>query len=120
MMPETQTSPEIIALILLALGLTLYAWWLSDRQARRFRDFVSWVEDQRREQWESLPRIAQRFNRNGGIEQLRRNELSNDPEFLARYRQGKMVRWPQIVPVLCAMGAIGLLLIGVKYLGWTW
>ena len=119
-MPETQTSPEIIALILLAVALTLYAWWLSDRQARRFRDFVSWIVDQRSEQWQSLPWTARRLNRNGGVEQLRRNDLGSDPEFTSRYQQGKMVRWPQVVALLCGMAAIGLIAVGVAYFGWTW
>ncbi|MCZ6589588.1 MAG: hypothetical protein O7B98_00405 [Alphaproteobacteria bacterium] len=119
-MLETQTSPQIIALIVLAAALTLYAWWLSDRQARRFRDFVSWIEDQRSEQWQSLPWTSRRLNRTGGVEQLRRNDLRNDPEFMTRYRQGKMVRRPQVVVLLAAVAAIGLLAIGIEYFGWAW
>ena len=119
-MSETQTSPEIIALIVLATAFTLYSWWLSDRQARRFRDFVSWIEDQRSEQWQSLPWTSRRLNRPGGVEQLRRNELRNDPEFMTRYHQGRMVRRPQVVALLGAVAAIGLLAIGIEYFGWTW
>ncbi len=118
-MPDTQTSPEIIALILLAAALTLYAWWLSDRQVRRFRDLVSWIEDHYSELWQALPWVARRFNRPGGVEQLRRNGLGNDPQFMAQYRHGKMVRWPQVVALACGMGAIGLLAVGIEYFGWT-
>lgn len=119
-MPDTQTSAEIIALIVLIAALTLYAWWLSDRQARRFRDFVSWIEDHHNARWQALPWVARRFNRVAGVEQLRRGELGNDAEFMTRYQQGKMVSWPQIVAIGCGMVAIGLLAIGIEFFGWTW
>jgi hypothetical protein len=118
-MPESQTSPEIIALLLLAAALVLYAWWLSARQARRFRDFALWVEDHYGERWRALPWTSRKLNRNGAIEQLRRNGLNDDPQFMARYRQDKMVRRPQVVAVLAGMAAIGLLAIGIEYFGWT-
>ena len=118
-MPETQTRPEIIALILLAAALALYGWWLSDRQVRRFRDFVSWIKDHHGARWQALPWVSRQLNRAGGVEHLRRNGLGNDPQFMIRYRHAKMVRWPQVVVVLCGMAAIGLVAVGVQYFGWT-
>lgn len=108
-----------MALILIGLALALYAWWLSDRQARRFRDFASWVETHYRQRWQALPWSSQKLNRAGGVEYLRRNGLGNDPQFMARYRHGKMVRWPQVVASLGGVGAIGLIAAGIKYFGWT-
>lgn len=119
-MPETQTSLEIIALLLLAAALGLFAWWLSARQARRFRDFASWVEVQHAARWQALPWTSRKLNRNGAIEHLRRDGLGDDPQFMARYRQDKMVRWPQAVVALAGMGAIGLVAVGLQYFGWTW
>jgi hypothetical protein len=118
-MPETQTSPEIIALLLLAAALGLFAWWLSARQVRRFRDFAAWVEDHYAERWQALPWTSRKLNRNGAIEQLRRNGLNDDPQFMARYRQDKMVRWPQVVTALAGMAAIGLVGVGAEFFGWT-
>jgi len=118
-MPETETSPEIIALLLLAAALVLYAWWLSDRQARRFRDIASWVEDHYPERWQALPWTSRKLNRNGAIEQLRRAGLNDDPQFMARYNQDKMVRWPQVVAVLAGVAAIGLIGLGIEFFGWT-
>lgn len=118
-MPDTQTSPGIIALTLLAAALILYAWWLSDRQARRFRDFASWVEDHYGERWQALPWTSRKLNRNGAIEHLRRGGLGDDPQFMARYRQGKMVRWPQVAAVVAGMAAIGLLGVGIEFFGWA-
>lgn len=120
MTSETQTSPEIIALILLAVAFTLGAWWLSDRQSRRFREFLSWIEDNYGARWQALPWAARRFNRIAGVEQLRRSELGSDTEFMIRYHQARAVRWPQIVALACGMAAIGLLAIGIEYFGWTW
>mgnify|MGYP006919389288 CR=1 FL=1 len=119
-MPETQTSPEIIVLVLLTLALTLFAWWLSERQSRRFRKFVAWVEVHYSAQWQALPWVARNLNRNGGVEYLRRNGLGNDPQFMARYQQDKMVKWSQVAAVAGGIGAIGLIVVGVEYLGWTW
>jgi hypothetical protein len=119
-MPETQTSPAIIALVVVTAALVLYAWWLSIRQERRFRNFVAWVEVHYSQQWKALPWVARNLNRNGGVEHLRRNGLGNDPQFMARYHQDKMVKWPQVVAILCGVGAIGLLAVGIEYFGWTW
>jgi hypothetical protein len=119
-MPETQTSPAIIALVVVTAALVLYAWWLSIRQERRFRNFVSWIEDSHRERWQVLPWALRKLNRNGGVERLRRDGLGDDAEFMTRYRHGKMVRWPQVAAVLCGVGAIGLLAVGIEYFGWTW
>lgn len=118
-MPDTQTSPEIIALILLALAFTLYAWWLSDRQSRRFRNLLSWVQDNYAAQWQALPWSTRKINRVGGVEKLRRDGLRDDPAFMEQYRQGKSVRWPQVAALLCAVVAFALLAVGIAYFGWT-
>ena len=118
-MPDTQTSPEIIALILLALAFTLYAWWLSDRQSRRFRKLLSWVQDNYAAQWQALPWSARNINRVGGVEQLRRNGLRDDPDFMEQYRHCKSVRWAQVAALLCAVAAFALLAVGIEYFGWT-
>lgn len=119
-MGDGQTSPELIALTLLAAALVLYAWWLSERQARRFRDFVAWIEAHHGARWQALPWYLRRFNPVGGVEHLRRGGLAGDAAFMARYRAGKMVRWPQVVAALGGLAAIGLIGIGVRYFGWTW
>ena len=119
-MPEVQTSPELKVLVLLLLAFTLFAWWLSERQARRFRKFANWVAANYSAQWQALPWVTRHLNRVGGIEVLRRNGLGNDPQFMAQYQQGKMVRWPQVAAACGGVAAIGLIIVGVEYLGWTW
>jgi len=119
-MPDIPTSPEIIILVVLAAALTLFAWWLSNRQMRRFRDFVSWIEEHHGARWQSLPGASWKLNRGGGVERLRREGLGDDPEFMTRYRYGKRVRWPQVVSLACGMGAIALIAAGIEYFGWNW
>jgi len=114
----SETSPEIIALLLLAAAFALYAWWLSDRQSRRFRDFVSWIEANHGAHWQSLPWLLRKFNRVGGVVQLRRGPLGGDAEFMARYRHSKPVRWPQVLALSAGMAAIGLVGLGIESFGW--
>ena len=118
-MRDTQTSPEIIALLLLAAAFTLAAWWLSDRQSRRFRGLIDWIKEQHPERWQALPWASREFNRAGGVEYLRRHGLGADPEFAARYQHARRVRWPQLVALLCGAGAIALVAIGIEFLGWS-
>jgi hypothetical protein len=56
----------------------------------------------------------------GGIEQLRRNGLSEDAEFMALYRETKRGRALQLAALVAGMVLVGAILLGVRYLGWSW
>ena len=117
---EPATSPAVIVLALAAAAAVLGAWWLSIRESRRFRRLVAWVEAHHGARWAALPRHMRWFNVVGAVELLRRKGLGDDPEFMARYREVKRGKPWQWALLAVGMAFIGAILLGVRYLGWTW
>ncbi len=117
---EPGTSPIVILLSLAAAAAVLSAWALAIRERRRFRELVAWIETHHGARWAALPGVAQRFNVVGGVEHLRRQGLGDDPEFMARYRSVKRGKPWQVILQLVAVALIGAILLGIRYLGWTW
>ncbi len=117
---EPGTSPIVILLGLAAAAAVLSAWALAIRERRRFRELVAWIETHHGARWAALPGVAQRFNVVGGVEHLRRQGLGDDPEFMARYRYVKRGKPWRVILQLAGVALIGVILLGVRYLGWTW
>ncbi|MCH8002852.1 MAG: hypothetical protein IIA34_14505 [Proteobacteria bacterium] len=117
---EPATSPIVILLSLAAAAAVLGAWALAIRERRRFRGLVAWIETHHGARWAALSGVARRFNVAGGVEHLRRQGLGDDPEFMARYRSVKRGKPWQVILQLAGMALIGVILLGVRYLGWTW
>ncbi len=117
---ESATSLIVILLSVAAAAAVLGAWALAIRERRRLRALVAWIETHHGARWAALPEVARRLNLAGGIEQLRRQGLGEDPEFMARYRAAKGSKPRQVILQLIGMALIGAILLGVRYLGWTW
>lgn len=117
---ESATSPIVILLGLAAAAAVLGAWALAIRERRRFRELVAWIETRHGARWAELPEVARRFNVAGGVEHLRRHGLGEDPEFMTRYRTVKRGKPWQVILQVVGVTLIGAILLGVRYLGWTW
>ena len=117
---EPATSPAVIVLTLAAAAAVLGAWWLSIREGRRFRRLVAWIEAHHGARWRALPWLSRRLNPKGALEVLRRHGLAGDPEFMELYRDAKRGNLRQPVFLLIGLALIGVILLGVRYLGWTW
>ncbi len=117
---ELGTSPAIIVLTLAAVGTGLAAYGLSIREGRRFRRLVKWIEAHHGERWRALPGFTRRLNPKGGVEFLRRHGLAEDPEFMDLYRRAKHGNPRQLLFALTSLALIGVILLGVRYLGWSW
>ncbi len=117
---DNGTSAEVIVVTLAAAAAALYAFWVSILRGRAIRGLVRWIRDQHPEIWEALPRLTRASNIIGAIEQLRRQQFGEDPEFLSRYAEGKRYARRQIIFVLIGMVLIGVLFLGLRYLGWRW
>lgn len=117
---ESATSPIVILLGLAAAAAVLGAWALAIRERRRFRELVAWIETRHGARWAELPGVARRFNVAGGVEHLRRHGLGEDPEFMTRYRTVKRGKPWQVILQVVGVTLIGAILLGVRYLGWTW
>ncbi len=117
---ETATSPIVILLGLAAAAAVFSAWALAFRERRRFRALVAWIETRHEARWNALPAVARRFNVAGGVEHLRRHDLAEDPEFMARYRAVKRSKPWQVILQVAAVALIGAILLGIRYLDWIW
>ncbi len=117
---EPATSPIVILLSLAAAAAVFVAWALAIREQRRMRELVAWIETHHGARWAALPGAARRFNVVGGVEHLRRQGLGDDPEFMTRYRAVKRGKPWRVILQLVGVALIGAILLGVRYLGWTW
>ena len=117
---EPQTSPAIIVLVLASVGAGLYAFWSSIRRGRRFRRLVAWITAHHGDQWRALPWASRHVNLVGGVETLRRDGLGDDPAFMACYREAKRGRLQELLVILIGFGLVGIVALGVRYLGWHW
>ncbi len=117
---EPATSLIVILLSLAAAAAVFGAWALAIRERRRFRTLVAWIETRHEARWNALPGVARRLNEAGGVEHLRRHELGEDPEFMARYRAVKRSKPWQVFLQVAAVALIGAIMLGVRYLGWIW
>ncbi len=117
---ETATSPAIIVLLLAAAGAVLTAWWVSMQKERRRARLVEWIKANHAASWAALPWLSRRFMPDNGVERLRRQGLGNDVDFMIRYRASK--RGTSLLLSLIGTGVllIGMVPLGVRYLGWTW
>ncbi len=113
-------SLEVVLLTLAAGTAALCAAWLSHLRTRRVRRLVDWLREHRPERWNELPWLSRTFNVIGSIEQVRRGRLSGDPHFMALYRDAKRGGRARVITILLAMALIGGILLGVRYLGWSW
>ena len=117
---EPATSPIVILLSLVAAAAVLGAWALAIRERRRFRGLVAWIETHHGARWAALPGAARRFNLVGAVEQLGRQGLGDDPEFMARYQDAKRGKPWRVILQLVGVALIGAILLGGRYWGWTW
>ncbi len=81
-----QTGYIFIVPILIVFGLTIRAWWLSDRNNRQTRALVGHLQQNQAEYWNALPWTARKLNSAGAIESYRGDKSADDPEFDALYQ----------------------------------
>jgi len=111
-------SIEVMILVGLAAGSTVYAFILDIRRTDERRRLVTWLESERADTWYALSR-ADRFLTIRALEILRRGPLAADEEFLARFRRTKHGR-RFAVAMTVSVVAIALLLFGTSVLDWRW
>ena len=117
---ESGASAEVIIVTLAAAAAALYAFWMSILRGRTIRRLVRWIREQHPEIWDALPRLTRASNVIGAIEQLRRQQFGENPEFMSRYAETKRYARRQIIFVLIGVVLIGVLFLGLRYLGWRW
>ncbi len=106
--------------MLAGAAAVLGAWWVSIRQERRRRRLVEWIKANHAARWAALPWFSRRLTPANGVERLRRHGLGNDVDFMVRYRESKRGTRPLVSLILLGLLLIGMVPLGVRYLGWTW
>ncbi len=117
---ETSTSPEVIVLLLAAVGAVLTAWWVSIQKERRRGRLVEWIKANHAARWAALPWFSRSLMPASGVEHLRRQGLGNDVDFMVRYRETKRGTWQLLGLIVLGVLLIGMVPLGIRYLGWTW
>lgn len=117
---EYETSLEVMVLLLAAAAAGLGAWWIRIRQEKRRRHLVEWIKENHAARWAAIPTLTRRLHLAGGVEYLRRNGLGGDANFMARYRESKRETRLLLGLLLLSSLLIGMVPLGIRYLGWVW
>ncbi len=115
-----ETSIEVMALTIVAALAAVYAWVSDMRRIRRATRLIGWVREHYAEEWDALPWVARNLNRLGALAHLRRTKAIPHPRFEAEYLAIRPVQPRQTAALVVAIGAIALVLAGVRWWGWSW
>ena len=117
---DGETSAAIIILTLAFAAATLYAFWMSILRERASRRLIRWIRERHPEHWPNSSRFSRWIHPTAIIENLRRQQFGQDPEFMSLHAEGKRRARRQITFILIGVVLIGVLIIGVRYGGWRW
>lgn len=115
-----ETSAEIKVWIIVAAGAALSAYAISWRATSKTRQLVAWIEATYPERWNALPRLHRNWFKGAAIEGLRHRGLKNDSEFAQRYDEIKRLKRWMIALIIAGSAAIGVVLLGTQFWGWSW
>lgn len=111
-------DPPVVLLILAALFWAVWAWIASIRHGRVIGEMVAWLERQQAEAWNALPWTARRLMPPSGIAAMKRQGLTDVPEFRIMEGRAKRLHRQALFRVLAGLVCIGLVFAGTTYLGW--
>ena len=115
-----ETSIEIKVWIIIAAGAVLSAYAISWRVTSKTRQLVAWIEATYPERWNALPRFQRQWLKSAAIEGLHHRGVINDSEFERRYDEIKRLKRWMIALNIAGSAAIGIVLLGTQFGGWTW
>ena len=110
---------ESMALPIVGILALFFSWRLAALTKRRVRRLVTWIETHLSESWRALPG-SYRFFPTNGVAYLCRKGLSTDPEFITLCEEFKRTRRRYYWFLLLVFLPIFAILLGVRYLGWSW
>ena len=105
-------------LVSVSMLSVVYAFFLEVRRGFEQDRLLEWLKTERRADWDALPR-SDRFLIVRAVEILRRGPLASDADFHAHYQMTKHgTRFA--VAMSIAVTAIALLVLGTRFLDWSW
>lgn len=115
-----ETSIEIKVWIIIATCAVLAAYAISWRATSKTRELVTWIEATYPELWNALPRHHRNWLKGAAIEGLRHRGVINDSEFTRQYDEIKHLKKWMIALIIAGSAAIGIVLFGTQFGGWSW
>ena len=79
---------------------------------------ATWLERERSEAWNALSWTSRRLMPQSGIAAMKRQGLTEDPEFQALEERAERLRRQVGVLIFSGFACFGLLLAGMAYFGW--
>lgn len=113
-------SLEIKVLLLIAFAACIYLFITEIRRSRRISRLIAWVKANYPVEWNALPWATRKVNRVGGLVLLSKRGMISDQHFTAEYNATKPFRKDQNIASVTAVGALALVLLGVKLGYWHW
>ncbi len=115
---------EGLALAIVGFLAVACSWRLAALTNRRVRRLVTWIETHHGERWRAMPSSYRLFPAGGIVYLSRRRspwcDLPADPEFMILYRDYKRAKVRYNSFFLLVLVPLLVILVGDRYLGWTW
>jgi hypothetical protein len=115
-----ETSIEIKVMIIIAAGAILSGFAISCVMTGKIRDLVAWIETTFPQQWNAVPRYHRQWLKGAAIGGLRHRGVINDGEFTRRYEEIKRLKRWMIGLIIAGSAAIGIVVFGTQFAGWSW
>ena len=115
-----ETSAAVKVLVIIAAGAAVSGFAISWQATSKTRQFLAWIEVTYPEQWNALPWHHRQWFRGLAIESLRLRSLKDDSEFAQRYEEIKRLQRWMIALIIAGSAAIGIVLFGTQFGGWSW
>lgn len=115
---EVATSPQIRVLLAIAAIAALWMFLSKTKTERRATRLIGWVWQNYPEAWSALPWIYRKLLRERGLTDLARRQAIPDPYFAREYGEIAPLRHHIVIAAAIAGGALALVVIGARFLGW--
>jgi len=115
---EAATSPQITVLLAVAAVGAIWMFLWKTKTERRATRLIDWVWQNYPDAWSALPWIYRNLLRERGLAELARRQAIPDPYFAHEYGEIAPLRNHIVIAGAIAGGALVLIAIGTRFLGW--
>ena len=118
--PNPETSLQVKIFTILAAVFVLSGFAVAWRATTRNQNFIAWIKKAYPKKWNALPWTFRQVAVGIAIERLKYQGLQSDGEFRRRYNELKRLRRRMIILIIVGSLAIGIVIHGTSFWGWSW